>query len=112
MSSLVFLTALSLFVLLYLLRRQQEVFRIRLQSTQVKVISGQPCPKLLQFCKQLTLEVGSVNGSIRGLKKNNRIELICSHSIPIAYRQDIYLFWQQHCQTDKSCPNGLPSLLK
>ena len=112
MSGFVFLIALSLFVLLYVLRRQQEEFRISLQDTDIKVISGQPSPALLQFCKQLTQEMGSVSGNIRGLKKDQRIELVCSHSIPIAYRQDIYLFWQQQHQADKNCLNAYSSLLK
>lgn len=95
MFSSVLLIALTLFVLLYMLRRRQESFRISLHDTEVKVVSGQAPKVLLQFCRQLTAELRTIKGSIRGLKKDGHIVLICSHSIPIAYRRDIYLFWQQ-----------------
>ncbi|MGO4999913.1 DUF3634 family protein [Oceanisphaera sp. W20_SRM_FM3] len=102
MFSSVLCIALILFALLHVLRRRQESFRIRLQDTQLTVISGQPPAVLLQFCRQLTLDMRSIKGSIRGLKKDGLIVLICSHSIPVAYRQDIYLFWQQQPNTAKT----------
>lgn len=104
--------ALTLFALLYALRRRQESFRIRFDGTEFKIVSGQPPKKLLLFCQQLTQDMRTVKGSIRGLKKDQHIELICSHSIPIAYRQEIYLFWQQQPHADKVCLSALPLSLK
>lgn len=112
MFSSVLFIALTLFGLLYALRRRQESFRIRIQDTEIKIISGQPPQALLQFCQQLTQDMRNIKGNIRGLKKDQRVELICSHSIPIAYRQDIYLFWMQQPQADGTCLDGLPASFK
>ncbi|MBU3824074.1 MAG: DUF3634 family protein [Candidatus Oceanisphaera merdipullorum] len=102
MFSSILCITLLLFGLLHVLRRRQESFRIRLQDTQLTVISGQPPAVLLQFCRQLTHDIRSIKGSIRGIKKDGLIVLICSHSIPIAYRQDIYLFWEQQLNSAKT----------
>ena len=112
MFSSVLFIALTLFGLLYALRRRQESFRIRINDTAITVISGQPPQELLQFCQQLTQEMRNIKGNIRGLKKDEQITIICSHSIPIAYRQDIYLFWMQQPQADGTCLGELPASLK
>ena len=112
MFSSVLFIALTLFALLYFLRRRQESFRISLQDAQIKVVSGQPPLPLLKFCRQLTQDMRTIKGSIRGLKKDGLIVLICSHSIPVSYRQDIYLFWQQQPIAVRTCPKNTPTKLK
>ena len=112
MFSSVLFIALTLFALLYFLRRRQESFRIRLQDAQVKVISGQPPLALLKFCRQLTQEMRTIKGSIRGQKKDGLIVLTCSHSIPISYRKDFYLFWQQQPIAVRTCPKDAAAALK
>ncbi|WP_319782959.1 DUF3634 family protein [Oceanisphaera sp. IT1-181] len=112
MFSSILLIAVTLFALLYVLRRRQESFRIRLQDAEIKVISGQPPQALLLLCRQLTKDLRTVKGSIRGLKKGEHIVLICSHSIPIAYRRDIYLLWQQQPRAVKTRLSDLPLPLK
>lgn len=112
MFSSVLFIALTLFALLYILRRRQESFRINLQDTQVKVVSGQPPVALLKFCRQLTQDMRTIKGSIRGLKKDGLIVLICSHSIPISYRQDIYLYWEQQPIAVRTCPKDATAALK
>ncbi|WP_417618294.1 DUF3634 family protein [Oceanisphaera sp.] len=95
MFSNILLVSLSLFGLLYLLRRHQERFLITIEGVQVTVKRGQPPPALILHCRQLLREARTLKGTIRGLKKGNAIVLSCSRSIPASYRQDIHLFWQQ-----------------
>ena len=112
MFSGVSLLALTLFALLYALRRRQESFRIRCQNSELKVISGQPPKALLLFCRQLLQNGMTIKGSIRGLRKGEEMILICSHSIPVGYRRDIYLFWQQQPEAVKTGTSSLPTALK
>ena len=112
MFSGVSLLAFTLFALLYALRRRQESFRIHLQNAELKVISGQPPQALLLFCRQLLQNGHTIKGSIRGLREGEYMILVCSHSIPVAYRQDIYLFWQQQSPTVRTCLSTLPATLK
>ncbi len=88
-------TSLTLFGLLYVLRRRQESFLITIEGVHLTIKRGRPPQALLQHCRQLMLDARTLKGTIRGLKKGNDVALSCSRSIPATYRQDIHLFWQQ-----------------
>ena len=98
MFTVLLFTSLALFSLLYLLRRRQESFCIVLEGIHINVERGRPPQALLSHCQQLLQHSRTLKGTIRGIKKGTTISLNCSRSIPVAYRQDIRLFWQRQLQ--------------
>ncbi|PSJ44463.1 DUF3634 domain-containing protein [Zobellella endophytica] len=102
MFSILVSTSLALFGLLYLLRRQQESFCIRIEGIHLNVKRGRPPQALLSHCQQLMQDARTLKGTIRGVKKGSGITLSCSRSIPASYRQDIRLFWQKQPQPEPS----------